>query len=161
MKRVFADQSITPNDTMLRNELGSKITYYMNIMETSTGLNKRWQYINGSGWLLKIDDNDKAIYYLIACDDGIIVNLTVRDIEMEFLRRNEIVDDILIDLNHATKYSNGYAISFEITDIQKSENVSRFLKDHIIKRMLTKKLNRKPISHQLNPNIKKIQTNIK
>jgi hypothetical protein len=160
-RRIFTDQDISPNDTLLKKQLGTKMSFYMNILAISTGLSKRWQFVKGNGWLLKVDDNNKSLYYLIACDDGIIVNLTVRDIEMDSFRRNEELNDVHNDLNNATKYSGGYAISFEIENNEESIAVSKFLALHIKDRLSKQDQIKKPFYHRAKPTLKKIQPIIK
>ena len=159
--RVFTDQDVTPNDTLLRKHLGTKIAFYMNILEISTGLSKKWQYINGNGWLLKVDDNYNVLYYLIACDDGIIVNLTVKDTEMDSFRKNELLNKVHNDLSHATKFLGGHAISFEIKDIEASRSVAEFLATHIKDRMSKQDKTKKPIYHRSKATLKKLQPIIK
>ncbi len=144
LKRAFTEQSITPNDTLIGNLLGAKIDLYMTIMNTSNGLNRRWQFIQGNGWLLKVDENEKPLYYLIACENGIIVNLTVNDNELNTMISNKKVSNIQSEINHATKYFGGYAISFEIDSLQHSRIVAKFLSDHIINRRTAREKVKKP-----------------
>ena len=159
--RVFTDQDITPNDTLLRKHLGKKMEFYMNILDASAGLSKKWQFISGNGWLLKVDDNYKAVYYLIACKDGIIVNLTVRDMEMDSFLHNESLEKVHNELNHATKYSGGYAISFEIKNLEDSRSVANFLSTHIKDRISKQDQIKRPIYHRAKPTIKKLQPVLK
>jgi hypothetical protein len=160
-RRVFTDQDVTPNDTLLRKQLGTKIAFFTNILKTSTELSKKWQFINGNGWLLKVDDNYKVLYYLIACDDGIIVNLTVNDIEMNSFRKNEELNKVHNVLSHATKYLGGYAISFDIKNIEESRSVAEFLSTHIKERLSKQDQTKKPIYHRSKATLKKLQPIIK
>lgn len=150
-RRVFTDQNVNPTDTLLRKALGSAIAYYMTIIETSIGFRKRWQYVSGNGWLLKVYDSKKTLYYLIACEDGILVNLTIRDTEMELFLQNEELSNIQTELKYSTKYSDGYALRFEIKSVEESRFVADFLKILMKERMSKQE----PIRKALHPMAKR------
>jgi hypothetical protein len=126
---------MNPTENLIRTQLGSYISFYMMILGTSARLRKQWQFIKGNGWLLKVDDTRNALYYLIACEDGIVISLTVRDAEREAFLCNEELGNIRSELESATKYSEGYAIRFEITTIEECNFVANFLILHINERM--------------------------
>jgi len=41
-------------------------------------------YSRGNGWILKVADMEKALYYLIPLVDGIEISLTIRDSERAY-----------------------------------------------------------------------------
>ena len=156
-RRLFTEQDITPNDTLLGKHLGLNLSSYFNIIRTSSELHKRWQFIQGNGWLLRVDDNEKAMYYLIACEDGIIVNLTVNELEMTALQNDENLIDIRGVLNASKKYSDVYALSFEIKNEEESRSVANFLSIHI-KTRKAQNLIKKSLYPKAKQSIKKIKT---
>ncbi len=104
------------------------MAYYQNIMSTSMKYLKRWQFNHGNGWILRVDDNRDAIYYLAAFEDGIEISLTVRDEEkVEFLENNEI-RDIHCQIQSGTKYAGGYALRFPIESTKECSSVQKFLR---------------------------------
>lgn len=102
--------------------------YYQGILSTSMQYLKRWQYNHGNGWILRVDDNRSAIYYLAAFEGGIEISLTVRDQEKANFLVNEEIQDIHPQLRSATKYAGGYALRFPIESAGECSSVQRFLK---------------------------------
>lgn len=126
-RRLFTDADITPTEALLRKQLGTAMEYYMTIVSKSGDYRKQWHYSRGNGWILKVDDMHKALYYLIAFEEGIEISLTVRDGERTtFLKSNEL-EALRPQLEAATKYSEGYALRFEIENSTECKSVTKFL----------------------------------
>ena len=126
-QRLFVDSSVTPTEALLRKQLGSAMDYYTAITRVSSDYRKQWQYSRGNGWILKVDDMRKALYYLIAFDQGIEVSLTVRDAERAAFLVNKECEKVYARLEAGTKYSEGYALRFEIESMDECRSVVRFL----------------------------------
>jgi hypothetical protein len=126
-KRLFTDASTSPTEALLRKQLGGAINYYMSILAKSGDYRKQWQYSRGNGWILKVDDMRKALYYLIPLEDGIEISLTVRDSERDSFLHNADVECLYPQLASATKYSEGYALRFGIESTEECKAVTRFL----------------------------------
>jgi hypothetical protein len=69
----------------------------------------------------------KSLYYLIAFEDGIEISLTVRDAEKTSFQKKEDFQELLPQLQSATKYAEGYALRFEIESAAQCTSVMRFL----------------------------------
>ena len=123
---------MTPTDSLLRKKLGSAMDFYVRIVSTSGKYRKQWQYNRGNGWILKVDDMRKALYYLIAFEDGIEVSLTVREGEREELLKSSDLHDIHSQLESGTKYSEGYALRFGVESSEECSSVTNFL-THLMK----------------------------
>ena len=126
-KRLFTDANVTPTEALLRKQLGPAMDYYTNILAKSGDFRKQWQFSRGNGWILKVDDMRKALFYVIPFDDGIEVSLTVRDGERESFQKNAELEDLFPQLESATKYSEGYALRFGIENTADCRSVSKFL----------------------------------
>jgi hypothetical protein len=126
-KRLFTDSSTRPTEVLLRKHLGSAMGFYTKVLSTSGGYRKQWQYSRGNGWILKVDDMRKALYYLIAFDEGIEVSLTVRDSERDELLRNVSLESVHPRLEAGTKYPEGYALRFEVENDEACQAVGQFL----------------------------------
>jgi hypothetical protein len=126
-RRLFTDFDVTPTDSILRKKLGPAMDYYVGIVSTSGNYRKQWQYNRGNGWILKVDDMRRALFYLIAFEDGIEVSLTVRESERAELLKNDDLRDILVQLESGTKYPEGYALRFGIESTDQCRSVSRFI----------------------------------
>ena len=126
-RRLFTDADVTPTEALLRKQLGKAIEYYMAVVSKSGDYRKQWHYSRGNGWILKVDDMHKALYYLIAFDEGIEISLTVRDGERAAFLENKEFVTLSPQLEAATKYSEGYALRFEIESSEECKSVTRFL----------------------------------
>lgn len=126
-RRLFVDASVTPSEDLLRKQGGSAIDYYRPVVATSGDYRKQWQYSRGNGWILKVDDMRKALYYLIAFEDGVEVSLTVRDHEREAFLANRECQALYPQIEAATKYSEGYALRFEVQNTVECKSVIKFL----------------------------------
>ena len=126
-RRLFTDADITPTEALLRKQLGTAMEYYMTIVAKSGEYRKQWHYSRGNGWILKVDDMHKALYYLIAFDEGIEISLTVRDGERTTFLKSKELEGLRPQLEAATKYSEGYALRFEIENATECKSVTKFL----------------------------------
>ena len=126
-RRLFTDMDVTPTDSLLRKKLGSAMDYYTGIVSTSGRYRKQWQFNRGNGWILKVDDMRKALYYLIAFEDGVEVSLTVRESERAELLKCMEIQDVHGQLESGTKYSEGYALRFGVESSNECKSVSKFL----------------------------------
>jgi hypothetical protein len=126
-RRLFTDSDVPPTDALLRKQLGGAMAFYLAILATSGNYRKQWQYSRGNGWILKVDDMRKALYYLIAFEEGIEISLTVRDSERTDFLKNKALEKLSPQLEAATKYSEGYALRFEIESATECKSVSQFL----------------------------------
>ncbi len=126
-KRLFTDSDVAPTEALLRRHLGNAMHFYTEILATSGNCRKHWQYNRGNGWILKVDDTRKALYYLIAFDEGIEISLTVRDSERTDFLKNIGLEKVYPQLEIGTKYSEGYALRFEIENEIDCRSASHFL----------------------------------
>jgi hypothetical protein len=126
-KRLFTDLNVTPTEALLRKQLGTAMDYYVSILSKSGDYRKQWQFSRGNGWILKVDDMRKALFYLIPFEGGIEVSLTVRDGERARFLKSEELEYLFPQLESATKYSEGYALRFGIESPAECTSVSKFL----------------------------------
>jgi hypothetical protein len=131
-RRLFTDMDVIPTDSLLRKKLGPAMDYYVGITSTSGKYRKQWQFNRGNGWILKVDDMRKALYYLIAFEDGIEISLTVRERERAELLESADLQELRDQLESGTKYSEGYALRFGIESARECKSVSKFL-GHLMK----------------------------
>lgn len=99
----------------------------MVVVSNAGNYRRQWQYSRGNGWILKVDDMHKALYYLIPFEEGIEISLTVRDEERaDFLKSGEF-EKLYPQLESATKYSEGYALRFGIESSAECKSVTKLL----------------------------------
>ena len=126
-KRLFTDEDITPTETLLRKQLGYGMDYYIRILSKSGEYRKRWHFSRGNGWILKVADMHKALYYLIPVENGIEISLTIRDGERTDFLKNEDFGMLCPQLESETKYPEGYALRFGVGNSLECESASKFL----------------------------------
>jgi len=103
------------------------MSYYHGIMRESGDYRKLWQYSHSNGWILKVDDTRKALFYLAPFDEGIEISLTVRDDERANFLESKEFEKLYPQFAAATKYSGGYALRFGIESPEECKSVTRFL----------------------------------
>jgi hypothetical protein len=108
--------------------------YYIRILSKSGEYRKQWHYSRGNGWILKVADMHKALYYLIPVEDGIEISLTIRDGERADFLKNEEFGNQCPQLECATKYSEGYALRFGIVNAPECTSASKFLSELMMMR---------------------------
>ena len=145
-KRLFTDSAVEPTEYLLEKHLGKAILFYKRIIGTSGNCRRQWQFNRGNGWILKVHNAYKPLYYLIAFDEGIEVSLTVRDSEREDFLKSVELEMSYPELTSGTKYSGGYALRFEIENEVHCSSASQFLA-HLMKTRIptTKSLRLKKI----------------
>jgi len=126
-RRLFTDADVTPTEAMLRKGLGPAMDFYHGVVSNSRDYRKQWQFSRGNGWTLKVDDTRKALYYLIPLEDGIEISLTIRDSERELFLKNGDIEVLRPLLQGATKYSEGFALRFDIETAAQYAPVARFI----------------------------------
>jgi hypothetical protein len=131
-RRLFTSADVTPTEALLRKQLGSANKYYLAITGKAGAYRKQWHFSRGNGWILKFDDMQKALFYLIAFDEGIEISLTVRENERTDFLRNIELEQLHPQLELGTKYAEGYALRFGIENATDCKSVMLFL-DELMK----------------------------
>jgi hypothetical protein len=126
-RRLFTSADLTPTEALLRKGLGPAMDYYYGIVSKAGEYRKQWQYSRGNGWILKVDDTRKALYYLTPLEDGIEVSLTIREAERDEFLKDEELKELLPQLEGATRYPEGFALRFDIESAAQYAPVARFL----------------------------------
>ncbi len=153
-KRLFTDSGVPPTEALLRKQMGKAFDYYTSMLSISGQYRKQWQYGSGSGWLLKVDDMRKALFYLMPFDLGIDISLAIRDAEREELMQHKQIELFYPQLALAQKYAEGYALRFEIENdtscvvamalVQKLIDIRASKSDHGIRQSRLKKTAKLP-----------------
>ncbi|MGZ7044413.1 MAG: DUF3788 family protein, partial [Methanobacterium sp.] len=63
--RPFSDKETEPTEKKLKQTLGVSYVYYYELMEIADSFLKDWNLSKSSGWMLKVHDKKKALFYLI------------------------------------------------------------------------------------------------
>jgi len=115
-EHIFTDKLHEPTVHDIQNALGEVSTLAGTLLDISAAYSKVWTYTKSSGWMLKVCDRKKALFYLIPFENAFAVSMAVRESEREtFLQDAELekINDLLLS---AKKFSEGYAIRFHIAN---------------------------------------------
>ena len=116
VERVFFDESTKPSEKSLRAALGDFYNNFKDIMDISDSFSKDWNFSKRSGWMLKVHDKKKALFYVIPIKNKFIVSMTIRDNE-----RIKYINDLELKKIHdklltAKKYKEGFLLRFKTND---------------------------------------------
>jgi hypothetical protein len=114
MERPFLDASIKPVELAVAAALGSAHARYRSILELAGGFAEEWNFSKGSGWMLKIHDGRKALVYLIPLNDAFRMSMAIREAERDELLADADLAAVHDKLASARKYSEGFAIQFDV-----------------------------------------------
>lgn len=129
-ERPFMDKTTKPTEEELKQTLEESYILYQNLMEITDSFLKDWNFSKSSGWMLKVHDKKKALFYLIPLKGGFKISMAIRENERNaFLEDSEL--EIIHDIIKSSKnYREGYALRFDIKGDQ----------DFKIQELLIKKL---------------------
>ena len=105
-----------PNGPNLEETLGESMIWYKELEELTSGFKRSWNHSARSGWIQKVHDGRKALYYLFPGEDSFTVNFTLREVEREEFMHQPDLAEFATGLREARKYSEGFALSFRIED---------------------------------------------
>jgi hypothetical protein len=114
VERPFLDASIKPVELAVAAALGSTHARYRSILELADGFAEEWTFNRSSGWMLKIHDGRKALVYLIPLNDAFRMSLAIREAERDELLREADLAPVHEKLASAKKYSEGFALQFDV-----------------------------------------------
>ena len=133
-ERPFLDKSSRPTEQMLQSAFGEIYTYYEKLIDTADTFSQDWNFSKSSGWMLKVHDKKKALFYLIPLKNEFKISMAIRENE-----RKTFLDDIELKIIHdmlksAKKYREGYALRFNIKYNGDFETVTLLIKKLIVLR---------------------------
>lgn len=85
-------------------------------MDISNSFLKDWNFSKSSGWMLKVHNTKKTLFYVIPLNNEFKISMAIRENERNaFLEDNEL-KSIYNMLKSSKKYREGYALRFEVKD---------------------------------------------
>jgi hypothetical protein len=113
-KRLFLDKAAKPTEERLKQTLDDSYVHYNELMGIADSFLKDWNFSKSSGWMLKVHDKKKALFYLIPLKNEFKISMAVRENERKaFLEDNEL-EIIHNVIKSAKKYREGYALRFNV-----------------------------------------------
>ena len=113
---VFFDESTEPSEKSLKTGLAEFYNNFKDLMDISDSFFKDWNFSKRSGWMLKVHDKKKALFYIIPMRNEFRVSMAIRDNErIKFMNDFELkkIHDKLLE---AKKYREGFLLRFNASD---------------------------------------------
>jgi hypothetical protein len=126
-ERSFKEREPKPTLGLLKNSLVGTFKFYLTLLEHSSEFKREWNYSKSSGWILKVFDAQKALFYFIPMENAFKINLTVREQEKEKLLTDENMKFSHPTLRTAKKYSEGYHLQFLVRNSKDAEGCNKFI----------------------------------
>jgi hypothetical protein len=126
--RPFLDISNKPTEPAIKAALGSTYPCYKDVIGLAGSFSRDWTFTKSSGWMLKIFDAKKSLLYVIPLAGGFKLSMAIRETEREvFLQDDELVDLRGI-ITSSKKFTEGFAIKFDIDGTNDFRPVELFIK---------------------------------
>jgi hypothetical protein len=114
MDRPFTDATAQPTAPRLESVLGGAFGRYESLLVLATGFANEWNYSNTGGWMLKVHDGKKALFYLIPLEGGFKISMAIRESEREALMADHDLEPMEDALVAARKFSEGFGVQFDV-----------------------------------------------
>ncbi len=125
--RPFVDKTTKPDLESLSKVMGDVFQYYEKLNELTTNFKHTWNYSKGSGWLEKVENKKKALFYLIPLNDSFKISMAIRENEREFIVNDNSLSVYKKIVNEAKKYSEGYNIQFDVANNDEFDIAKQFI----------------------------------
>jgi len=133
--RPFADPETQPTETALEAVLGPTFGCYSSLIGLTAAFADMWGYSRPSGWMLKVHDGKKALLYLIPTTGSFRISMAIREPERAAFLRDPDLASLHDKLASARKFSEGFALQFDVDDATDSAIVEPFVSKLIAARL--------------------------
>lgn len=113
-ERPFMDKNQMPEDTTLRAVLGNRFSDYQQLTGLAAAYSQVWNFSKSSGWMLKVFDRQKALFYLIPLNNAIRISLAIWEKERDVLLEDKGLSALHEKISSAKKVVEGFALKFDI-----------------------------------------------
>jgi hypothetical protein len=127
-ERPFMDENSEPTEDKLKTVLGDTYSYYETLMGISDSFSRDWNFFKSSGWMLKIHERKKALFYLVPLNNGFNVSMAIRENERKAFLKDDELKTIHNMIKSAKQYREGFEIRFDVIDGSDFEIVESLIK---------------------------------
>jgi hypothetical protein len=125
--KPFSDKKLPPAPDQLKKTFGKVREYYQELMTLSAAYTAKWNFSVQSGWMLKVADSKKALFYLIPHEREFQLNLTFRETELGSLLSDKRLASLKNEMLAAHKFTEGYVMRFLVTDAASAHPAIAFI----------------------------------
>ena len=126
-ERPFLEKDRRPDTAALEAVLGPALALYRDLTHLCDGFKQEWVDSKGSGWMLKVADDQKALCYVIPLEGSFRVSMAIRESERAALLESEHMEDYGALLTSARKFAEGYAVAFDVVADSSYDHCRRFV----------------------------------
>ena len=127
-ERPFIEKSIKPTDQTIQAALRSTYICYKNVVDLASSFSQEWTFSKDGGWMLKVYDRKKALFYLIPLNDSLKISLAIRENEREAFLRDDELKMLHAKISSSKKYIEGFALQFEIANKNEFQSLELFIR---------------------------------
>ncbi|MGE5373010.1 MAG: DUF3788 family protein [Solirubrobacterales bacterium] len=138
MERVFLDKSCKPSPETIQSALGNTFALYERLAAVASPFTTDWTHTKTSGWMLKVHDNKKALFYVIPLRNAFKISMAIRDAEKDILLQDEEINALHEMIRSARKYVEGHALQFQVANQPEYDLYERFIQKLIQIRLRTR-----------------------
>jgi hypothetical protein len=113
-ERPFKDKQQMPDEVSLRAALGSRFNDYLQLTLLANSYSQAWNFSKSSGWMLKVFNHQKALFYLIPLINAVRISLAIREKERDILLEDHDLSELHEKITSAKQYVEGFALQFEV-----------------------------------------------
>ncbi|MGZ7117451.1 MAG: DUF3788 family protein [Methanobacterium sp.] len=133
--RPFSDKETEPTEEKLKQTLGVSYVYYNELIEIADSFLKDWNFSKGSGWMLKVHDKKKALFYLIPFNDKFKISMAIRENERKAFLEDDELEKIHNLIKSSKEYREGYALRFDVRNADDFGIIELLIKKLIARRI--------------------------
>lgn len=127
-ERPFLDKAVEPTKEKLKQALEYSYDYYEGLIEIAGSFLKDWNFSKSSGWMLKVHDKKKALFYLIPLKNEFKISMAIRENERKAFLEDHELETLHSIIKSAKKYREGYALQFNVKNDEDFKILELFIK---------------------------------
>ena len=135
MDRPFEDSAQRPTMAALKSTVGRAFDRYESVLGLASAFSQEWNFSKGSGWMLKVHDGKKALFYLIPLTGSFKISMAIREPERAAFLDDPDLASLHDKLASARKFSEGFAVQLDVNDATDSAIVEPFVSKLIAARL--------------------------
>ncbi|MBI5679647.1 MAG: DUF3788 family protein [Methanobacterium sp.] len=127
-EKPFLDENSKPTEDSLKTVLGNAFAYYETLMDIADSFSKDWNFFKSSGWMLKVHDRKKALFYIVPLKNEFKISMAIRENERKAFLKDDKLKMIHNMIKSAKQYREGYALRFNVNDDEDFEIIEPLIK---------------------------------
>jgi len=94
--------------------LNDSYVKYKELIKNADSFLRDWNFSKSSGWMLKVHNKNKALFYIIPLNNKLKISMAIRENERKLFLKDNDLKNIHKIIKSSKKYREGYALRFDI-----------------------------------------------